>query len=44
MLKYRLLEGRKKMELAVIPKGLLIKLGSGEKNNRRWRMNLVLYN
>lgn len=44
MLKYRLLEGRKKRELAVSPKGLLIKLGSGEKSNRRWRLNLVLYN
>lgn len=44
MLKYRLLEIRKKMELAVIPKGLIIKLGSGEKSNRRWRLNSVLYN
>lgn len=44
MLKYGLLEVRKKTKLAVIPKGLIINLGSGEKSNRRWRLNLVLYN
>lgn len=44
MLKYRLLEVGKKTELAVIPKGLIINLGSGEKSNQRWRLNLVLYN
>lgn len=44
MLKYGLLEVRKKRELALIPKALIINLGSGEKSNQRLRLNLVLYN